>query len=64
MASIGKKNVTILLAMIIATLSIALLDFENLDWDNNKNSYIGFVIMLILVLTSFFFKAEQTEENE
>lgn len=62
---IGKKGLITFIAVVISAFSITMLDFENLEWNNNVKSYVGLIVMLVLVLSSLFMKAEETaEENE
>jgi len=46
---------TLMIVFLIAT-SIALLDFKDLSWDTNTNSYYGFIVSGLMLIIKFVFK--------
>jgi len=44
-----KLDIITLIAIVIMAISISILDFNNLNWNNNIKSYIGILIFAILI---------------
>ena len=45
-----KLDIITLIAIVIMAISISILDFDNLSWNNNIKSYIGILIFAILIV--------------
>lgn len=47
-----KKRIDLvsLLAILMFTMSLTTMDFNNFDWSTNSNSYVGFLIFIVLIV--------------
>ena len=44
-----KLDIITLIAIVIMAISISILDFDNLNWNNNIKSYVGILIFALLI---------------
>ena len=48
-----KLSILTTIIIVLAAISITMLDFNNLNWTNNIKSYVGLIIVLILIIIKF-----------
>lgn len=53
-----KIPLVTLIIILVLTMSITLLDFNDLSWDNNIKSYMGFIFSFIFLLIKIIFKVK------
>ena len=49
-----KLNLISLLAMAIMAISIALLDVDDLSWVHNIKSYVGLIVIVLLLIIRYY----------
>jgi len=51
-----KMDIITVLAIVVMAISISILDYSNLSWNNNSKSYIGILIFAILIVFRYLIK--------
>lgn len=53
-----KIPIVTLVIMVVLTISITIMDFNDLSWSNNVKSYMGFIFSFIFLLIKIIFKVK------
>ncbi|WP_319482875.1 hypothetical protein [uncultured Draconibacterium sp.] len=48
-----QMDVITVIAIVLMAISISILDFNNLQWSNNEKSYIGLLIVIIIIFSKY-----------
>ena len=46
-----QMDIITVIAIVLMAISISVLDFNNLQWSNNEKSYIGLLIVIIIIFS-------------
>ena len=57
-----KLDFTSLVALVIFAISLSIMNFEDLSWEVNKNSYLGFIAFFVLLMKKIFMPGENKNE--
>jgi amino acid permease len=50
-----KINLFLLIALLILTMSVSLMDFENMSWAANVKSYLGFILSVVMIIIYYLY---------